>query len=161
MYMLKSTGSSRYLVIVAVVLSPLAAACSGTDSVSDTTTTTSDRPEAAAESNETSSSNNTYEEATIASDSVTEEDLDRFLAATEAALVDTSAEGLILEAPEIYIAIAQGSCARFTQGDSLGQIVNDHLNDTDTTPAADDEQLIGALLGAAVQTICREHVAKV
>jgi hypothetical protein len=72
----------------------------------------------------------------------------------------SSAEGLRLEAPEIYIAIAQGSCARFAQGDSLQQIVNDHLDATDTTPSADDEQLIGALLGAAVETICPEHASK-
>jgi hypothetical protein len=156
MYMLKSTRSSRHLVIGAVVLGLLAAACSTTDPVSDTTT--SDRPDTAAEPTESEpTDNNTSEEATTAPDSVTEEDLARFVAATEAALVDTSAEGLILEAPEIYIAIAQGSCARFTQGDSLEQIVNDHLDATDTTPSADDEQL----LGAAVETICREHVAKV
>jgi hypothetical protein len=91
----------------------------------------------------------------------TEKDLARFLAATEAALVDTSAQRLILEAPEIYIAIAQVSCARFTRGDSLEQVVNDHLDDTDATPSADDEQLIGALIGAAVETICPVHASKI
>jgi hypothetical protein len=30
------------------------------------------------------------------------------------------------------------------EGDSLHQIVNDHLDGTDTTRTADDEQLIGA-----------------
>jgi hypothetical protein len=160
MRMLKSTSSLRQLVIVAVVLGFLTAACSGTDPASDTTT--SDRPDTAAESNESGSTDNdTSEEATTAPDSIIEEDLARFIAATEAALVDTSAEGLILEAPEIYIAIAQASCARFTQGDSFHQIVNDHLDGTYTTRTADDEQLIGALLGAAVETICPEHTAKV
>ena len=156
--------SSRPLAVVAVVVGLLVAGCSDTESVTDTAN--SEQPDAAAsETDETDSNDSTggdsSDVSTSVPDAVTEEDLARFIAATEAALVGTSAEGLILEAPEIYIAIAQASCARFTQGDSLQQIVNDHLDDTDTTPVADDEQLIGALLGAAVETICPEHAAKV
>jgi hypothetical protein len=176
MHQPKIARSSRHLAVVAVVVGLIAASCSDTESVTDTAN--SDQPDAetsetdetdATESATTSESANSSDStggdssdvSTSVPDAVTEEDLARFIAATEAALVGTSAEGLILEAPEIYIAIAQASCARFTQGDSLQQIVNDHLDDNDTTPVADDEQLIGALLGAAVETICPEHAAKV
>lgn len=163
----KIARSSRPLAVVAVVVGLLVAGCSDTESVTDTAN--SEQPDAAASETDETDSNDSNDStggdssdvSTSVPDAVTEEDLARFIAATEAALVGTSAEGLILEAPEIYIAIAQASCARFTQGDSLQQIVNDHLDDTDTTPVADDEQLIGALLGAAVETICPEHAAKV
>jgi hypothetical protein len=160
----KIARPSRPLAVVAVVVGLLVAGCSDTESVTDTANP--DQPDtAASETDETestdSSDGDSSDVATSVPDAVTEEDLARFIAATEAALVDTSAEGLILEAPEIYIAIAQASCARFSQGDTLQQIVSDHLDDADTTPVADDEQLTGALLGAAVETICPEHAAKV
>ena len=161
MYLPDSPRTIGYLIVVTVTLGLLAAACSDNDSASDEARTdqTATAGIETSDSGSTDNDNNSEEPAT-GPDEVTEDDLARFIAATEAALVDTNIEGVVLEAPEIYIAIDQASCARFTQGENLEQIVNDHLSDTAAATDTDDEHLIGAVLGAAVETICPEHAAK-
>lgn len=95
-------------------------------------------------------------------DTVTEADLERFIAATESAIAGTSAEGAVLEAPEIYIAIAQSACARFTDGDDFETIAADLLADIAAgDPTGDDERLVGGILGAATHTLCPEHADKI
>ncbi len=134
MHSAKRNRSLLYVFVIAVGLCLLATACSDTGPASD--------------------------EHSMPPDTLTVDDLARFVAAAEAALVGTGIKGDVLEAPEIYIAIAQASCARFTQGDSLKEIVNDLMGDTTAPTATDEQQLIGAVLGAAVETICPEHTAK-
>ena len=98
--------------------------------------------------------------ATPEPDPVTEADLARFVAASEAAVVNTSVEGTVLDAPDIYIAIAQASCARFSEGATLEDVVAEHL-DGELSTSQDERELIGAVLGAAVETICPEHTEKI
>lgn len=154
--------SLRSLLFVVVAVGLFATACSSSDPVRDAAAT-GRSDDLASESTEPNVTVNdvTGDEAVTSPGPVTEQDLARFVAATEAALAGTSIEGVVLEGPEIYIGVAQASCARFTQGDSFEQIVSDYLADTEATPGSDDEQLIGAILGAAVETICPEHAANV
>ena len=91
-------------------------------------------------------------------DVVTEDDLTVFIAAVERALAGTILEGAVLDDPEIYIALAQSACVRFTDGQDFDAIATDLLaslasSDADTDAAT----LVGALLGAATRTICPEH----
>lgn len=88
---------------------------------------------------------------------VSQADLVRFIAATETVLKGTSNEGIVYDAPEIYIAIAQAACARFTAGDSLQQVAGDLLTQLASSNPTDDKRLVGAILGAATQTICPEN----
>jgi outer membrane murein-binding lipoprotein Lpp len=94
-------------------------------------------------------------------DVVTEDDLIRFIAAAEVPIEGTSLEGVVFDAPEIYIAIAHSACTRFTQGDGFGEIAADLLIDLESGEPADDEALVGALIGAATRTICPEHADKI
>jgi hypothetical protein len=148
--------AQRYLLALALAVAFLASACSDTDT--DATDAESVDSQALDLSK---SGSDAGEQAGASADDITQEDLTRFVAATEAALAGGAMEGVVLDAPEIYIAIAQVSCARFSQGDTLEQIVADHLAETAPTPGANDEQLIGAVLGAGVETICPEHGTKI
>ena len=94
-------------------------------------------------------------------DEVTAADLARFVAATESAIEGTASAGLVLEAPEIYVALAQAACARFTEGASFDEIANGMLAELGPDPTADDERLVGAVIGAATRTICPEHADRV
>jgi hypothetical protein len=94
-------------------------------------------------------------------DPVTEDDLVRFIAATEVPLKGTSLEGVVFDAPEIYIALAQAACARFSAGGSFDVIADGLLVDLATDKPTDDERLVGALIGAATRTICPEHADKI
>lgn len=84
---------------------------------------------------------------------VTEDDLAVFVAAAERTLGGTALEGTILDAPEIYVAIAQSACARFEAGDAF-DVVASELLDTLDSGSNDDAILVGAVLGAATQTVC-------
>ncbi len=54
----------------------------------------------------------------------------------------------MIDAPEIYIALAQASCARFSAGDSFDQIATDPLSQlADAGSTDDNERLVGALAG--------------
>ena len=155
-------SAGALICVLALTLAPLGVACSSDpdpvlgavsaeDAISD--------PDNSAEADDRSASVVIVDDAPNASSAVTEDDLARFVAASESAVAGTSVEGVVFDAPEIYIAIAQASCARFTEGDTLEQVVNDHLDATGAESAA-DEELIGAVLGAAVETICPEHTSK-
>lgn len=96
--------------------------------------------------------------AAAADGAVTEADLVRFIEATESVLSGTSWEGAVYGAPEIYIALAQSACARFTNDQSFEVVAADLLTAVAGADANDDdERLVGALLGAATRTICPEH----
>ncbi len=93
---------------------------------------------------------------------VSEADLARFVAATEEALHGTDQAGVVIDAPEIYIALAQASCARFSAGDSFDQITTDLLGQlADAGSTDDNERLVGAIVGAATRTLCPEHADKI
>lgn len=94
-------------------------------------------------------------------DPVTEDDLVRFIAATEAVLQGTEQEGVVYGSPEIYIAIAQAACARFSAGDTFDEIAIDILAEFVETGSDSEEQLVGAILGASTKTICPEHADKI
>lgn len=100
-------------------------------------------------------------ESSAATDSVTEDDLTLFIAAAERALEGTSQEAAIFDDPEIYIALAQTSCAQFSTGESFKQIATDLLADLDTDDSQDETRLVGAILGAATQTLCPENGDKI
>lgn len=91
---------------------------------------------------------------------VTEDDLTLFIAAAERALEGTSQEAAIFDDPDIYIAIAQTSCDRLSAGDPFEEIAIDLLADLTTDGAEDETRLVGAILGAATQTICPVHANK-
>ena len=97
-------------------------------------------------------------------DVVTEDDLVAFIAAVETAIEGSSNEGLVFQAPEIFIANAQSFCARFETGDSLEVIVDDYLTEfagtTLATASADDALLVASILGAGVETMCPQHGEK-
>ncbi len=95
------------------------------------------------------------------SDAVTEADLARFVAATEAAIDETSLAGVVFESPEIYIALAQAACARFSEGADFDAVAAELLTGLASEPSEDVERLAGALLGAATRTICPEHADRV
>ena len=88
---------------------------------------------------------------------VSQDDLVRFIAATETVLKGTPDEGVVYASPEIYIAIAQSACARFAAGDTLQTVANDLLTQLATTNPTGDKRLVGAILGAATRTICPEN----
>lgn len=94
-------------------------------------------------------------------DAITGDDLTRFIAAAEVPLRGTSLEGVVFEAPEIYIAIAQVACARFTDGDTFEEIADDLLAQLESDASDDDQRLVGAIIGAATRTICPEHADKI
>lgn len=94
-------------------------------------------------------------------DLVTDDDLARFIAAAEVPLQGTSLDGVVLAAPEIYISIAQMSCARFSDGDTFQAIADDLLVELKSDASDDDERLVGAIIGAATRTICPEHADKI
>lgn len=113
------------------------------------------------------SSTGSADEVTVTSDPptpgiVTEADLARFIAATEEALQGTDQAGVVMDAPEIYIALAQASCARFSAGESFDQIASGLLSElADGGSRDDNERLVGAILGAATRTLCPEHADKI
>jgi len=92
---------------------------------------------------------------------VTEDDLTLFIAAAERALEGTSQESAIFDDAEIYIALGQASCDRFSSGETFEQIATDLLADLDTDEADDETRLVGAILGAATRTLCPEHADKI
>jgi hypothetical protein len=94
---------------------------------------------------------------TVSPPAVTQEDLVRFVAATEAAIAGTPDAGVVAEQPETYIALAQAACARFSGGESFESVATDLLADLDESGTG--ERLVGAILGAATRTICPEHAA--
>lgn len=94
-------------------------------------------------------------------DPITEDDLVRFIAATEAVLQGTEQEGVVYGSPEIYIAIAQAACARFSAGDDFDEIADDLLAEFAEAGLEGEERLVGAILGAATKTICPEHADKI
>ena len=98
---------------------------------------------------------------TTVDDSVTEDDLTLFIAAAERSLEGTSQESALLDDPEIYIALGQISCDRFSAGEQFDQIAIDLLADIDTDDSDDETRLVGAILGAATQTLCPEHADKI
>jgi hypothetical protein len=67
----------------------------------------------------TQSGSNVGASVSTTADEITDDDLTRFIAAAEVPLQGTSLEGVVFEAPEIYIAIAQVSCARFSDGETF------------------------------------------
>lgn len=94
-------------------------------------------------------------------DPITEDDLVRFIAATEAVLKGTEQEGVVYGSPEIYIAIAQAACTRFSAGDDFDEIADGLLAEFAEAGLDGEERLVGAILGAATKTICREHADKI
>jgi uncharacterized NAD(P)/FAD-binding protein YdhS len=151
----------RRVMIVALAVGLVGSACTAATSASapnssDTPTAIVTPADASAESD-----TNLDDDVAVPGSAITQDDLARFIASAEAALTGTSHEGVIVDSPELYIALAQASCARFSAGESLQDIVNDLLGHTDTTPQEDDKQLIGAILGAGTATICPEHTNKV
>jgi 2-keto-3-deoxy-galactonokinase len=86
---------------------------------------------------------------------VTQDDLVRFVAATEAAIAGTPDAGVVEEQPETYIALGQAACARFTGGESFEVVAADMLAELDASGAS--ERLVGAIIGAATRTLCSEH----
>lgn len=105
--------------------------------------------------------NSTSESGPTTADAVTADDLTLFIAAAERALEGTAQESAVFDDPEIYIALGQISCDRFSAGETFEQIATDLLADIDTEDSADETQLVGAILGAATQTICPEHADKI
>jgi hypothetical protein len=84
---------------------------------------------------------------------VVKADLVRFIAATEAVLAGTPDAGAVNETPETYIALAEIACERFDDGESFEAVTAELLGTASTA----SRRLIGAVVGAATRTICREH----
>ena len=152
----------RHLMTLAVAAGLVASACSSTTSGSaleGTEIPTTAETVAADISGPAVGETDADDEVVALAGAVTEDDLARFIASAEAALTGTRHEGVVLDSAELYIALAQTSCARFSAGHSLQDIVDDLLG----TPqaAADDNHLAGAILGAGVATICPDHTGKV
>lgn len=97
---------------------------------------------------------------TPAADPVTEDDLVLFIAAAERSLEGTSQQSAVFDDPELYIALGQASCDRFSTGEAFDQIAIDLLRDIDTEDSDDETRIVGAILGAATQTLCPEHADK-
>lgn len=94
-------------------------------------------------------------------DVVTEGDLARFVAAAETAIDETSLAGVVFESPDIYIALAQASCARFGEGADFDTVAAELVAGLGSGPPGDVERLAGAILGAATRTICPEHADRI
>jgi hypothetical protein len=88
---------------------------------------------------------------------ISDDDLVRFVAAVETAIDGSRSAGLVFETPEIYIALAQAACARFSDGASFDEIAASMLAELGSDRPDDDERLVGAVIGAATRTICPEH----
>ena len=91
------------------------------------------------------------------SGAVSQDDLVRFLAATETVLVGTPNEGVVYDSPEIYIGIAEAACARFDAGDRFDVVATELVVALASPDPSEDTVLAGAIIGAAVRTICPEH----
>lgn len=180
----------RRFATLAVLTGIAFTACSGSDSDTDSTTARTPDPGTANASTTSVPAPDPTPEATVADDDptttvvesttttvvepteeptsdptqpdpVSQADLENFLASVEAAIEGSRHEGVVFDAPEIYIALAQAACARFSEGHSLDEIANDMLGEIDGADSTDDERLVGALLGAATRTICPEHADKI
>lgn len=160
------------LVTLAIVSAIALAACSSSETASNDTgpstkvtiadasnTSTTSTPDSSGTPS-TSAQTDTGDTTTTApnpTSAVSQDDLVRFVAATEIVLKGTPNQGIVYDAPEIYIAIAQAACARFTAGETFEQVSNDLLAEVASSSSHDDNRLVGAILGAATQTICPEH----
>lgn len=90
-----------------------------------------------------------------------QEELVRFIAAVESVIEGSSYEGTVFETAEIYIAIAQGFCARLSSGAELDLIIDDYFVAAGLVIPDDDDLLfVGAILGAGIQTLCPEQADK-
>jgi hypothetical protein len=103
----------------------------------------------------------TPDPAPTTTDVVSEDDLTLFITAAERSLEGTSQESAVFDDPEIYIALGQASCDRFSAGATFEQIATDILADIDTDDSNDETRLVGAILGAATQTLCPEHADRI
>ena len=139
------------------IVDTTAATTTSTARTTTTANTTTVAPSASTTSAASAPADQTTTTAPPSSDAISRDDLVRFVAATESVLEGTSNEGVVRDAPEIYIAIGQAACARFTAGDTFEQVSNDLLTELASTNPGDDELLVGAILGATTQTICPEH----
>ena len=147
---------TRYALVAGLAM--LGVACTGTnDSMAEDSQTVSTAEEMPF-SDDNSAPNTTDSTMTVIDEPVSREDLVVFVAAMEQSLEGTSYEGAILEEPEVYIAAAQTFCARLENGDSIVKVINDYLFELSGTDVSDslpdDVALVGALIGAGVQTIC-------
>jgi len=88
-------------------------------------------------------------------------DLTLFIAAVDAALVDTAYSGAALTDPEVFIATGQLFCELLDDGASRDDILSEHLdalaavgdgnvNDADATAS-------GVVMGASTEVICPQH----
>ncbi|MEO6122869.1 MAG: DUF732 domain-containing protein [Ilumatobacteraceae bacterium] len=130
-----------------------------TPSSTSTTTSAPRTPETASSPTEADTVATTATTALSAPGIVTQDDLVRFVAATESVLMGTPNQGIVYDSPEIYIAIAQAACARLSEGKTFDQVSSDLLTQLASTHPDDDNRLVGAILGAATHTICPEHAA--
>jgi hypothetical protein len=88
---------------------------------------------------------------------VSEDDLARFVAATETAIAGTVWAGAVQASAEIWVAVAQAACARFSDGETFETVADDLVATFSDPDPTDVERLVGAVLGAATRTICPEH----
>jgi hypothetical protein len=164
----------RRLLMLAIVATLVAASCSSDDATSITAPADSASTEtdlsvpigteavvAPAPTPAPEDAGSTPDPAPTTADVVTEDDLTLFIAAAERALEGTSQETAVFDDPEIYIALGQASCDRFSAGATFEQIATDLLADIDTDDSNDETRLVGAVLGAATQTLCPEHADKI
>jgi hypothetical protein len=89
-----------------------------------------------------------------------EADLARFLAAANFVLRGTNLEAEILAAPQTYVGLGQLACVDMAAGSTVEQVVSTHLESATDEERADEARLIGAVLGAAVETICPDQADK-
>lgn len=172
----------RRLTMLTIVATLVASSCAGDDSTTTPSTPATQSESASVDTDplvpvatetaapaetapsttilEESSAPTTAPTATVA-DPVTEDDLTLFIAAAERSLEGTSQESAVFDDPEIYIALGQASCDRFSTGEKFDQIAIDLLTDIDTDDSDDETRLVGAILGAATQTLCPEHADKI
>jgi len=88
-------------------------------------------------------------------------DFTLFIAAVDAALVDTVYAGTALTDPEVFIATGQLFCELLDDGASHDDILSEHLDalaavgDGEVSDA--DATATGVVLGASTEVICPQH----
>ena len=85
-------------------------------------------------------------------------ELEVFIAAIDAALVDTTYAGAAFDDPEVFLATGQLMCEMLDEGAAVDDVLSAHLDAlADSMPEGlgdDEATLSGVVLGAAVEAIC-------
>ncbi len=151
--------TNRFRFVLLIVIAVLAVAgCTGGDSSSDGSADEALAFDGELTSSDAQVADRAAGEEDTQSDPVTEDDIAVLLASGERMLAGGPYEGVMYQAPELYVASAQVVCSRLAEGKPLPEVISEFMSEN-SLDAADqaDFTLAGTVVGAGVQTLCPQH----